>query len=605
MVPTNPRGRGGRAFALSIAALAASAAHAAPEGINVAFTVGSGVGCTHLTIQAAIDAARTQPGADVVAIASNRTYTAQQLRIDDPAGVALVGGFDACLGIRTTRPTPILGNDGEARSVITHTGTGPLTLERVEIVGGDAIAAGGGVDSFGIGTLRLVDVVLRDNAGVAGGGVVAGAPTGQRKRIELAGRVVLRDNRAATDGGGLFAFDAEIVEDDGTELVVYGNRADSGSGGGLYLLNSTLYGSFACGTLPLFAQNRASTFGGAVMVHGRGGTAALEVQSRRPACATLIAENTADEGGAVYVFADGGIDAASGSISHAAFQLTDGHLVANTARDGAAVKVRAHRIAGRIATASSLIGAQRVSAGQRPPACVGQPCARVAGQRAYVPGSAMLSDGAVFAVEGDLGAATLTLERLEVVDNAGGTILRAGGSNARIYVFDALISESETLAEVARADSDAYLQFGGTTIAGSSVGANVVIAGQFYLRFDDGLVMIPGRWPIRMAASGNFARIEDALFAPAPLGSPPGFAPLDQIRVGNAVPEIVFRRVDGLDWRPHATSLALDYAAEAGDDDPRDLELSPRCIDLAGIDHGGTCDLGAYELPVLLVDSFE
>ena len=57
-----------RIFAFGFAALFGADAHAA------VFSVGTGPGCTHGTIQAAIDAANTSAGADTVRLTRSLTY---------------------------------------------------------------------------------------------------------------------------------------------------------------------------------------------------------------------------------------------------------------------------------------------------------------------------------------------------------------------------------------------------------------------------------------------------------------------------------------------------------------------------------------------------
>ena len=71
---------------------------------NVAWSVGGDDYCSFSSLQAAIDAAATTAGVQTLRIASNRSYAAQALLIDDGGGLVLQGGYTEC---RDTTPEAI------------------------------------------------------------------------------------------------------------------------------------------------------------------------------------------------------------------------------------------------------------------------------------------------------------------------------------------------------------------------------------------------------------------------------------------------------------------------------------------------------------------
>ena len=70
------------------------------------YRVGSGSGCTHATIQAAVGAASQSAEADEIRISQSQTYVQQAILIDQVQGsLTLAGGYATCSsGTPTTGP---------------------------------------------------------------------------------------------------------------------------------------------------------------------------------------------------------------------------------------------------------------------------------------------------------------------------------------------------------------------------------------------------------------------------------------------------------------------------------------------------------------------
>ena len=118
------------------------AALAPPAIADTTFKVGLGAGCTHSTIQSALDAAANdgnQPS--LIVLTRSLSYTNQALRINDPESVELRGGFERCSDAEASGGyTRIDGAGGTAQSVIAVVGSyrSRVRLAALEISGGDA-----------------------------------------------------------------------------------------------------------------------------------------------------------------------------------------------------------------------------------------------------------------------------------------------------------------------------------------------------------------------------------------------------------------------------------------------------------------------------------
>ena len=109
------------------------------------FTVGTGAGCSHGTIQSAIDAANAAPGADTVRLTRSLTYEPEANTINATENLNLVGGFATCTQTATDNSkTTVSGAGGAAAPVFQiQAGTGTvIKLRHLTITNGDEDGAG-------------------------------------------------------------------------------------------------------------------------------------------------------------------------------------------------------------------------------------------------------------------------------------------------------------------------------------------------------------------------------------------------------------------------------------------------------------------------------
>ena len=127
---------------------------------TVTYTVGGDGTCDYSTIQQALDAGPTTPGAVTeIQIARNAAYDEIALKISGSSAV-LRGGYDSCSDDTPSGRTVLNGAGGTADSVITVFGSSTaVTLVNLSITGGDPLAGnfGGGIQITGARVLELVN----------------------------------------------------------------------------------------------------------------------------------------------------------------------------------------------------------------------------------------------------------------------------------------------------------------------------------------------------------------------------------------------------------------------------------------------------------------
>jgi hypothetical protein len=150
-----------------------------------------------------------------------------------------VGDLDTIdsLTIHSPGGTPIIGSPGY-RVIDAY---GPLTLENVAIVGGNAGGAtGGGIRSNVVGPLNLSNVIVDGNTALGGGGIWAQAAILVNTRVS--------NNHSGSSGGGLEGTPGSFTL---TTSTVTNNHAHNGAGGGIHglftLIDSTVTNNDATG----------------------------------------------------------------------------------------------------------------------------------------------------------------------------------------------------------------------------------------------------------------------------------------------------------------------------------------------------------------------
>jgi len=230
------------------ALLAATATAPASAAI---YTVGGGAGCTHATVQAAIDAADAagSTSADEIRL-SGGPYAGQALTMHIAAAhgaVSLIGGFATCSSATPTAGarTVVGGRSSGTEPVLRISDTADATLRNLEI----RDAAGGGglvVETNAAGNaasiVELVDTLVVHNSSVSGGGILVGnynpSTPQDRLQLRLSGNSEVAYNIGRARGGGILCDYATVAVQDASS--VHENQAGdpgfagSHDGGGIH-----------------------------------------------------------------------------------------------------------------------------------------------------------------------------------------------------------------------------------------------------------------------------------------------------------------------------------------------------------------------------------
>ncbi len=466
------------------------------------FLVGTGAGCNFNTIQAGINAAAANPGADVVRISNATTW--------GPAGVT-IGQQDVTLDGRFATCTDSVANGNYAQLVgnavnpdsrpamISVTGSGVRRLIGLQIrnnVRGLNLN-GGAIAHSGTGELILSEMDLRDNRAQSGGAIYS---TGGI--VTLSNRVLIENNIADLSGGGI-GLGGGVLFAVGSDLSIAGNEAYR-VGGGLILAGSSqaYIASPGFGSRAVLQSNRAgisfdagATSGGAVGF-GVSFGARLVVYSTSANAPTRIADNLArDNGGAVYLG-----DSLAGES--ATVCLMDVHLSANRANGGAALYAETAND-----TNSSVVYNRPTAAECSVPANAPAPpvrcnrsvigCNTIEGHITQLPGGAP-SGGGVVTVRRNL---KLTMRDARLLDNSAGFVLSATDA-AQVDVNTALMAGNTVSGSIVRLGfalsnqglAMRNLTIGGNTFTGASGNPSIMLdTAPATVDFNNNLIFQPGR----------------------------------------------------------------------------------------------------------------
>lgn len=311
-----------------------------PNPANAAlYTVGTGPGCQFTTIQAAINAAASNPGEDTVRISNLNTIaitptTALTIGQQD---LTLDGRFVDCTStIPNGNFLQLVGTSGNPLfqpSVLTITGSGVRRLIGIQVR--DNVARlgdnGGAITFSGTGELVLTHVQLTNNVSSSSGGAIRF--TGSNARLTLESDVEISLNSATTHGGGVALVGNVALFAVAPNIAIVSNAAGQ-MGGGIYLEGDAkayigspglsadnvlrdniavdggaiaLNAGFLTNAQPLvnvfttnvlrsttLRGNRASSKGGAIYLRPSTGTAVACLEG------TYFVGNRAQEGAAIY-----------------------------------------------------------------------------------------------------------------------------------------------------------------------------------------------------------------------------------------------------------------------------------------------------------------
>lgn len=466
------------------------------------FSVGSGAGCTHGTIQSAINAANSSPGADTVRLTRSLTYEPEANTINTAQELTIEGGYATCTSPADNTLTIVSGAGGAHAPVFTITAPsgGWIHLRNLEIANGDVDGAGngGGISFSGNGILEIQNSYIHNNIAGFGGGIYA-AGTANQAELVIGSDVTIGNNTARYDGGGVYAEGLEMSMVDPGNSSIINNRAqgltgDSGYGGGLYVTAHVLSGYAYIGSgAPVFGAiyGNHAKYGGGVAVGGQSTTgsskmAQLQLFTTTVGRPAIIQNNDASVAG-------GGIHLRSGNSGNitASAQLWNASLVGNTAPDGAAVMVTGSGTGDFSVNASVL---QRDDA----IACaVGEICGRIEGNSTSNEASGAVIRSTIngnIELGGSFATATTVPRRGVVVrGNTGQNLIKASGGAGRVGAADALIVDNvvgDSLVD--RSGGDFTLV--DTTLAGNTVGdSHVLTTSNSVVSLQNSILWQPGK----------------------------------------------------------------------------------------------------------------
>ena len=560
------------------------------------FTVGPAADCPYHSIQDAVNAAAGTAGVDYVWISNNLVsgarynYVGQHIRVNDPDGVVIEGGFVSCAdpNIDANENTTIsgAGNDGGPVFDISSAG-GDVFLGNLFITGANRAGDGGGIAFIGQvgGALILKNTIITGNHAGYGAGInVNGANS--PAALVLEDNNLIDFNTAATSGGGIRVEGNTRLYALSPQTLIGYNHADGGYGGGIEVI------------APARADIGSPGYNGLAAIYGNsalygGGIAGVEDNNANPSQVRVftvdaehpvaISDNTASaSGGALYV---GGLQ------SYNNLCLYDFRIDDNTAPDGAAIYVNT---LGRVGINANPFesGADSCVSPEPPPqlgavACaLDAPCNEI-DRNVAEDTSGNPTEGSAISVQSDAWARG---DRLRMQRNEGGHVIGAfatGFDTSSVDLNDCLLTDNVSTRELIATGSDGIsdLSMKSCTIAGNAVGAPFVFLSYGEFSLHNSIIDQPQRATVDEAGDSTFIYADYVLTNDTAtlLG-----------HIGVAQGEPAFVDAGNGDYHLAPNSMGLDFAPSGTGSD---LDRNPRTVDLSAVVNlYGSMDLGAYEL---------
>lgn len=581
----------------TIAALSIAAAVSGATPLHAAvFTVGPSTGCTHATLQAALDAADLRPGPDTVRIINAVEWTAQQASTDTDQDLEIVGGYFACDSAQPVGKTTLSGEGGEARSVIALRGNGRFQLRNLVLQDGDQAGDddGGGLHFQGGGIVEIQDSEIADNSAEDGGGIYAQGTTPQAELI-IGANVQIVNNTARKHGGGVVAQNLEMTMIAPGSLI--GFNTAGGRGGGLIVASGEFasyayVGSAGIGQLGAIHGNTAQIGGGIALLVGddSGRDAVVQLFSADPAQPLRIRNNTANLlGGGIDLQPDGeNLDFGADAVAI----LRNVIIEENRAPVGAAMHLAYD------AVTIGYEGGSRVSFNTTPtmhfaaaPCPFGAPCGHVRNNTSLDPAGAVihLANHAHF-----------TGSRIAFDDNIGGRVFYLTGDEyTRIELDNSRLTGNMVQGSLIRnelpPDEFSRDHLHHLTVSGNTIGAGAVFSINNHVALSRSLIDQPGK--TLLASGAGVQDVQHVLVSGTPM-------PPDALQ---ASPRFVDAARD--DYTPRAGSVAVDYAPPLPQF-TQDLYSHTRDIDIPiKANAAGSVDVGAIEReflqPLVLNENFD
>lgn len=586
----------GRCWPMVLSTLLALAS-ITPAGAAI-FSVGSGAGCTHTTLQAAIDAAQTTPGGpDRIKLPAGELLLTAPVTVFDPdSDLSLEGGYTTC-----TAGSPALGSRTVLRQTAANTevlyvanaAINPrryVNLRRLTLTGGNLPASdgygGGGARVWYRATLILDQQshIQGNSAGNGGGVALNGSSTGSPELFVTNGSSITNNTATGSallgNGGGVYVrsfgavrlINGEISENHARRHG--GGVALNGQGTALHLnppaepdVDSPIIMSANVAGQETFSPSEG--FGGAI--YSLFGRIDITAPTGFNQFTTFLSDNRANYGGAIYV--------SNGTGPVVYVDLRNTVVAGNTAHGKGGAFYSRNQV-------QWLIGHSANDA--CPLAGARFPCSLIVNNQALnqtTPGS---PGGGVGYIENEAGytGGIFRFQRTLFLDNddVNGQIAVAMAFGESVLQFDRSIfignragaSSGVLLANAPGVDT----RFVFNTVLGNDVDEMFFINGG-RLTTQGSILWDPGT-PIWTAVNGASMLHNACLIAHSASGLPGGVTVLE--------PELDAR------YAPRGGSPAIDYCDELGLVPPADLYGQDSDYDASGVPAiYGNHDLGAVE----------
>ena len=584
---------------------------AAPASASI-FKVGTGAGCTHSTIQAAVDAANANPGVDHIILTRSVNYTQQAIKIQQAQPLTLTGGYAACAdNAPSGERTIVRGNGGSANSVFTvEPGSSDVLFDNLFITGGDDSTNnyGGGIDFSGSGNLTLNNVTLTQNTAGYGGGLAARG-TGPDATILLLGENIITSNVATKDGGGVHLRGTVTLYSLEPNTAIWLNRATGlanvpsgiyhGYGGGMAVVGpaKAYIGSSGYGLGAVYG-NTARAGGGIAALTDSGNYSDVYLFTTDPTKPQKVSDNRAtDVGGAFYSDATAeGFLGPQGYIS-----LWDTTVQNNSAPIGSIAYLVGDSLPPPFSGSQGGFLSMNELEDSRPAVSVpcnpGLVCSEVKNNRSEDAAGNATNSALIYGVE----KAQVFIANYRFTGNSARSMLDLTDARYARVANTLIDNNTFTAAVLQFPEGDPTVDLNHLTITDNSIGGPGVIAHRGHVELNRSIIWQPGKKVRDTAASsgtfdGNYVLANETASIPGV-----GLA-LYPFNPGFINPTLK-------DYHLRAGSEAIDTAPyTAALDGNLDLDGLPRSVNLPLVPAGTSVDLGAYERQsinnIMVNDSF-
>ncbi|WP_440223138.1 hypothetical protein ACQQ2N_18970 [Dokdonella sp. MW10] len=573
------------------------------EARSATYVVGTGTGCTHPSLTAALATVAATPGSHVIRVTRSIAHLQMAVSLTTGQTLDIMGGFETCAQTAPdTTPTILDGAGGATDPVmrITVNTGGIVRLDRLTIRNGDedGNGYGGGIYFRGDGVLEIQRSNITNNTAGYGGGIYAEG-LGESALLRIGADVYIGSNTARLSGGGIYV-EAMKMEMRSPRSMLAVNKAlgsgtQGGYGGGLMLLSGSRLteariDTTGQGNIGAIFDNEARYGGGVAVFARESGDADVQlvVGSTDPSFAAGIRGNLASRaGGGLYVKSNG---SGFSSVTLAEAYLRNVALVENVAPDGAAAYLDEEGDwGGRLS-----LNTNSFASGSHGSCTVGRPCGEVSRNSTHdgvnpTSGAIIrLTERASVNVNGRY--INLVNSGLLMQDNQGGRLIYASDANGGIFLRNVVVSGNQMSQELIRSagESESSVYMNAVTIAGNAIGAGHVLAKYDTAILDSTIVWQPGKTTLQ--DNGGSLVVRSVLASE--VGSLGGGA-------SALVRDPRFIDPERGDYRLRAASPAID-AALIDDGMEGDVLGNLRNRDIASIPNGeGPRDIGAYEVQFL------